>query len=816
MRTFTPSRPFNLFLLAVLFTVIVLSLDLTISLILRDPQQRTVYSDVISPIIDLLASGALFIAAQQSATHSKRHAIAWTMIGLSTLAYALGDTTWGILELGLGEPPFPSIADIFYIANYPLLLIGVFLLPNKPDIREDEIKKVLDAGIVMVAAFLGFWNFLIGPMVSANSTYSFLEQAILLAYPAGDLVLLWALLRIIYRGSDQPNEAPTFLLAGSIAITIVADCIYSYQALLGTYASGGVLDISWRAAVLLTALAGISQINAIQSLRRTGEFPRRLEVFIRQVKTIAPYFSYLWLFAAYVLLVRSRLVPLPMDFLSLSLAVGGIIGLVFLRQVVTLLENNKLNARLQIQTRELEKTNQELHNEIVERKTAEQKLMYDSLHDAMTGLPNRVLFLDRLGQVIENSKRHAEYIFAVLFVDIDHFKIINDSLGHLTGDQLLISIAQRMKACLRSSDTVARFGGDEFAILLEISGGKDSAANVAQKIQEAIKLPLKLDGHELYTTASIGIVLNVMGYEQPEEILRDADIAMYQAKASGKARFKIFDIEMRSQAFSRLELEQELRTALENEEFQLHYQPIISMETNQVASFEALIRWGHPQRGLLPPADFLSIAEESGLILPLGKWILDEACQQLMKWHQKHPSLQNVSINVNVSNRQFSQPNFVEEVIEALQISGLKADSLRLEITESVLISNFAAANKVFTQLRNLGVQLQIDDFGSGYSALGYLQHFPISAVKIDKSFIDEMGKGHRGTELIRAIVSMTRELGMDAIAEGIETKEQLNGLKSLACGFGQGFLLSKPLDKESAEKILAKQEDNVLGSSIV
>jgi EAL domain-containing protein (putative c-di-GMP-specific phosphodiesterase class I) len=240
------------------------------------------------------------------------------------------------------------------------------------------------------------------------------------------------------------------------------------------------------------------------------------------------------------------------------------------------------------------------------------------------------------------------------------------------------------------------------------------------------------------------------------------------------------------------------------------------METNQVASFEALIRWGHPQRGLLPPADFLSIAEESGLILPLGKWILDEACQQLMKWHQKHPSLQNVSINVNVSNRQFSQPNFVEEVIEALQISGLKADSLRLEITESVLISNFAAANKVFTQLRNLGVQLQIDDFGSGYSALGYLQHFPISAVKIDKSFIDEMGKGHRGTELIRAIVSMTRELGMDAIAEGIETKEQLNGLKSLACGFGQGFLLSKPLDKESAEKILAKQEDNVLGSSIV
>jgi EAL domain-containing protein (putative c-di-GMP-specific phosphodiesterase class I) len=261
-------------------------------------------------------------------------------------------------------------------------------------------------------------------------------------------------------------------------------------------------------------------------------------------------------------------------------------------------------------------------------------------------------------------------------------------------------------------------------------------------------------------------------------------------------------------------LEQELRTALENGEFQLFYQPIISMQSNQVVSFEALIRWFHPQRGLLMPGDFLSIAEESGLILPLGKWILDEACQQIMKWHRKYPSLQNVSINVNVSNRQFSQPNFVDDVIKTLQISGLRADSLRLEITESVLISNFAAANKVFTQLRNLGVQLQIDDFGSGYSALGYLQHFPISAVKIDKSFIDEMGKGHRGTELIRAIVSMTRELGMDAIAEGIETNEQLNGLKSLACGFGQGFLLSKPLDQEAAGRILAKQADEGFGLS--
>jgi len=597
-------------------------------------------------------------------------------------------------------------------------------------------------------------------------------------------------------------------------VTIVADCIYTYQALLGTYASGGILDISWRAAMLLVGLAGISQITAIQSLNSTGKFPRRLEFLISRVKAIAPYLSYIWLIAAYALLVQSHLSLLPMDFLSLALGVGGIICLVLLRQIITLFENNKLNIRLrhtmdelQIQASELEKANRQLQNEIVERRTVEQQLTYDSLHDAMTGLPNRVLFLDRLGQAIEYCKRRTEYTFAVLFVDIDQFKVINDSLGHLTGDRLLVSVGKRMRECLRSSDTIARLGGDEFAILLEITGDKDSASVVGGRLQEALKLPFKLNGHELYITASIGIVLSVAGYEYPEEVLRDADIAMYKAKALGKARSEVFDIVMRSQAFFRLEMEQELRAALEKQEFQLYYQPIMSMKSDQVVSFEALIRWHHPQRGLLLPGEFLSIAEESGLILPIGKWVLNEACAQLKKWHEKYPCLQEVNVNVNVSNRQFSQPGFLAEVVEALQTHGLKAESLKLEITESALISNYAAANEVFTQLRDLGIQLQIDDFGSGYSALGYLQHFPISAVKIDKSFIEDIGKGRKGTKLIRAIVSMTRELGVDAIAEGIETGEQLDELKSLLCSFGQGFLLSMPLDETSAEKLLAKQK---------
>lgn len=364
-----------------------------------------------------------------------------------------------------------------------------------------------------------------------------------------------------------------------------------------------------------------------------------------------------------------------------------------------------------------------------------------------------------------------------------------------------------MKETLRSSDTVARLGGDEFAILLEITGEKHSPAKIAEKLQEALNAPFNLDGHELHITASIGIVTSVADYTHPEEVLRDADIAMYRAKASGKARFEIFDIKMRSHAFSRLEIEQDLRSALENGEFQLYYQPILSMRSNELVSLEALIRWVHPTRGLLLPGEFLPIAEESGLILPIEKWVLHEACSQLRQWHEKYPSLQNVSINVNVSNRQFAQSNFVDGVMKTLAATGLSSKFLKLEITESVLISNYTAANEVFTKLRNSGVQLEIDDFGSGYSALGYLQRFPISAIKIDKSFVDEIGKSRRGTELIRAIISMARELGMEAIAEGIETDEQLDRLKELSCHLGQGFLLSKPLDKNAAEKILEEHQ---------
>ncbi|MGZ6315985.1 MAG: putative bifunctional diguanylate cyclase/phosphodiesterase, partial [Anaerolineales bacterium] len=390
-------------------------------------------------------------------------------------------------------------------------------------------------------------------------------------------------------------------------------------------------------------------------------------------------------------------------------------------------------------------------------------------------------------------------------LDLDLFKVVNDSLGHSCGDQLLIAVAQRLRETLRSSDTIARFGGDEFAILLEDMADEACSRNLAERIQQEIRRPFMLDEHEVYMTASIGIAADTIKYGRPEDMLRDADLAMYQAKALGKGRSELFRIELRDQAFSRMQMEDELRRALDSREFQLYYQPITSLETERVVGLEALLRWSHPTRGLLLPADFLTVAEESSLILPIGAWVLNEACQQLKRWQDQHAYLKNVTVNVNISDKEFSQPNLVETVAKALSSSGLKGTSLRVEITERVLVDNFATANLVIQSLQSMGVQVQMDDFGTGYSALAYLQRFPINAIKIDRTFISEMGNDPKGLGLVRAIVLMGIELGMETIAEGIETKQQSDVLKTLSCEFGQGYLLSLPLDAAAAEGVLVK-----------
>ncbi len=444
--------------------------------------------------------------------------------------------------------------------------------------------------------------------------------------------------------------------------------------------------------------------------------------------------------------------------------------------------------------------------DITGRKVAEEQLLHDAFHDALTGLSNRALFIDRLGQSIGRAKRRKDYQFAVLFLDIDRFKVVNDSLGHMVGDQLLISIAQRLEACLRPGDTVARLGGDEFAIFLDDVKDISDVTRVADRIQRELALPFKLSGQEIFTPASIGIALSATGYDRPEDLLRDADTAMYRAKALGKARHEVFDPAMRARAMERLQLETDLRRAIEREEIRLHYQPIVSLEAGGITGFEALVRWAHPQRGLVLPAEFITVAEETGLIIPIGWRVLGEACRQTRVWQERFPASSRLSVSVNLSGKQFMQSDLIQRIGQILQETGLDARCLWLEITESVIMEHAESTVSLLSQLKGLGVQLDIDDFGTGYSSLGYLNRFPVDTLKVDRSFVSRMCVNEENAEIVRTILTLASNLGMDVIAEGVETAEQLEQLRALKCKYGQGYFFFKPVDSEAAEAMLAAQ----------
>jgi diguanylate cyclase (GGDEF)-like protein/PAS domain S-box-containing protein len=435
--------------------------------------------------------------------------------------------------------------------------------------------------------------------------------------------------------------------------------------------------------------------------------------------------------------------------------------------------------------------------------------------DALTGLPNRLLFLDRLVRLIEHAKRRKDYLFAVLFLDLDGFKMINDSLGHGIGDQLLVGVANRLEKCLRGSDTVtrvettlftiARLGGDEFTILLDQIKDPSDATLVAERIMKALAAPFNLDGKKIFTSVSIGIALSSIGYDKPEDLLRDADTAMYRAKSLGKSRYEVFDLEMRASVIARLQLETDLRGALEREEFRNFYQPIVSLDSGRITGFEALLRWQHPTRGLLEPIDFIPVAEETGMIRELGWWNLQKACRQISAWNICSSASPPLNISVNLSVKQFLQPNLVGEIGQLLREIGLAPDTLKLEITESTVMADPTAAVEMLLQIKALGVQLSIDDFGTGYSSLSYLHRFPLDTLKIDRSFTKTIGQEGDSMEIVRTILPMASSLRLNVIAEGVETAEQLAILRELRCEYGQGYFFSKPVSAEEAAALLAK-----------
>ena len=448
-----------------------------------------------------------------------------------------------------------------------------------------------------------------------------------------------------------------------------------------------------------------------------------------------------------------------------------------------------------------------------ERKVAEEQLLQNAFFDSLTGLPNRALFHDRLDRLISRARRRPDYSFALLFLDLDRFKNVNDSLGHGSGDRLLIEVTRRMERCVRSTDTFARLGGDEFAILLDDVNDISDATNLAERLQAELKSPLSIDGHDIFASVSVGIALSrreVEGdedtlYQTPEEMLRDADTAMYRAKSAGKARYEIFDRAMHTHAFSVLKLETDLRRAIERDELETHYQPIVHLGSGALTGFEALVRWRHPGRGLVSPAEFIPVAEESGLILPLGEWVLRDVCRQMQSWKTQGLVADcGAMVAVNISSRQFSQPFLVEQVRSVLQEFEIEPCNIKLEITESVIMENQKSAAAMLQELQNLGVQLSIDDFGTGFSSLASLYQFPLSTLKIDRSFIARLGEEGENAEIVRTILALALNLNLNVVAEGIETANQYSLLRALGCDNGQGFLMSRPLVAEDAQKLLA------------
>ena len=441
--------------------------------------------------------------------------------------------------------------------------------------------------------------------------------------------------------------------------------------------------------------------------------------------------------------------------------------------------------------------------DVSERKSNEEQMIHDALHDTLTSIPNRTLLLDRIRQSLVRRKRYPKTSFAIIFIDLDRFRLVNESLGHIHGDELLQLISARLKETIPISDTVARLGGDEFSILLQDINSVGDVEVIAKDIQNLFSKPFFLGDREVFASASMGIAHSDNDYKTPEEILRDAELAMYRAKREGKSQSIVFQPQFRQSSLSPIDLDTDLRRALDRDEMELHYQPIISMRDRTISGFEALLRWSHRSRGVISPNEFIPLAEETGLIYDLGQWVLGKACKQIAAWNKSKKKEDQLEISINLSSRQFSDPNLVEGIVENIEKSGFDAEFLKIEITESALMQNAQRSVSMLNQLKDLNIKVCVDDFGTGYSSLSYLHTFPIDTLKIDRSFVHDMSRNFRNMEIIRTIIMLAHNLKLDVIAEGVETGEQDAQLSALGCQFAQGFYFSRPINSSDAALLI-------------
>ena len=743
------------------------------------PRLAVVISNVVQSLAPASAAVGCWYAARR-ASGSPQQAKGWNLLGASAASWSLGQVVWTYYEVSGVGAPFPSLADLGYLAAMPLALAGIWKLSDRMagTLTSTWGVSVLDALIIAGGLLAISWPLVLGPIWEADGE-SIALFALSLTYPIGNLIVGSVALLAIMRTDQRRSAVPMVRIAAGLLLLIAADSVFVWSSLRGTEQNVSPADVGWTAGYLVVLLAavrfprpvaaGVSEFSAAPNLRR-ALLPLAVVGIAWMVRVILMATGYTE--DQFLLIVT-------------VLTVGLVLG----RYVLTMQENQGLT--------------HELEEKIGQLTAREQQLSHQAFHDPLTGLANRRLFSDRVDHALQRSRRTGD-LTAVLFVDLDDFKTVNDSLGHAAGDRLLVAVSARLSGCVRPGDTVARLGGDEFGILLEEMEGHDHAANVARRILQSLEVAFPLDGRQVFTRASVGVATaDVMSGGLGADLLSDADVALYAAKGAGKSTFREFERSMRVGALERLELSQDLRKAISQDQFFCHYQPIVDLVTGRVVALEALLRWDHPERGLVGPSSFIDLAEESGMIGDIGMKVLQMAAWQAANWRIEGKTPAALELHVNLSGRQLEDLYLVEKIKRVLGSTGFPAQLLVLEITESVAVEVGARHVDTLEQLRRLGIRLAIDDFGTGYSSLNYLRALPVDVLKIDRAFAQTVD-GQTDTVLLEAIVRLGHTLGIDMIAEGIELEEQASLLRRLGCRRAQGYLFHRPLSVNEIPAVVA------------
>jgi diguanylate cyclase len=691
----------------------------------------------------------------------------WITLAAGLALTSLGDWTWVVLDKVYGLEPFPSIADAFYLGGIALIVAAVVWMV-RGRIPGGDRAGVLDAVIVAVGVGLVSWTFLMAPIV-ADPAAAIPEIVFALAYPVLDILLLGVLVRILLAPGRREPSLTLIMLA--LLAFLASDFPYAFLALSDGYYTGHIVDAGWLIGSVLWATAALHP-----SMRQVAEPVEAAEVRLSAWRLVLLAGASLM---APAVLVIEWATGTPID---VPVIAGGSVILFLL-----------VIARLGGVVSDLRST-------LNQRQRLEAELERRALHDPLTGLANRVLFADRLDRALAQRDEHV----AALFLDLDDFKTVNDSHGHQAGDELLIAIADALRRSVRPEDTVARLGGDEFAILIERGADEGTARILADRLLAAVRAPVRVAGRDRSIGASIGISLGTSGSADGETLMREADIAMYVAKGDGKGGSSVFNSRTHASVVRSIGLREDLDRAIRHREFELHYQPIIDIETGDLAGVEALVRWRHPTRGLLPPADFIPVAESTGSMIPLGKWILEAACSQAATWSAPgRPLADSRFMSVNLSTVQITHPGFVDYVADAVEQSGLPAAQLLVEVTESANPDE-AAVSATLNQLHDLGIRLAIDDFGTGYASMGRLPFTPFEIIKIDRSLVSIVASDARAESVVTGITDLARRLGATCVAEGVEQADQLARLRQMGCQLAQGFHFSPALPAAELEALVS------------